>query len=41
MKVLDESGVKKIVKDYKTANENIRSNINTINNTLTGISILF
>lgn len=41
MKVLDESGVKKIVKDYKTADKTIMSNINTINNKLNGISAIF
>lgn len=38
MKVLDESGVKKIVKDYKTADKTINSNINIINNILNGVS---
>ena len=41
MKVLDESGVKKIVKNYKDADKTIMSNINTMNNTLNGISIVF
>lgn len=34
MKVLDESGVKKIVKDYKTADTNIKNNITQINSFL-------
>lgn len=34
MKVLDESGVKKIVNDYKTADDNIISTTNKISNAL-------
>lgn len=34
MKVLDESGVKKIVKNYKDADKNINSNITKIQNVL-------
>ena len=41
MNVLAESGVKKIVKNYKDADKTIRSKINTMNNTLNGISIMF
>ena len=34
MKVLDESGVKKIVKNYKDADKNINNNITQINSFL-------
>lgn len=35
MKVLDESGVKKIVKDYKTADANIKNNISNFKTSIT------
>lgn len=35
MKVLDESGVKKIVKDYKTADTNIKNSINSFKTSIT------